>query len=106
MKVFVPFLCALICLFNMAPGVRSQEKKDLDALLKDLDSKDREIRLAAVMALADLGPDAGKAAKALAEFLTAKDADLQLNAAIALGKIGKEAVTPVAKLLGSKETDT
>ena len=71
MKLFVPFLCGLICAVTLAPLVRAQEKKDFDALLKDLDSTDREVRLTAVTALADLGPDAGKAAKALAEFLTA-----------------------------------
>src|SRR5438552_899946 len=83
-----------------------QDKTDYAALIKNLDSAERETRLDAINAIAELGPRAPKAVPPLVKILQEKDEELRLSAAIALGKIGKEAVEPVAKLLALKDDDT
>src|ERR1022692_2151594 len=106
MKLLCSVLCGLFLIVTSARGEQPEQKKELDTLLKDLESKDREVRLAAVMGLAEYGPEANKAVPGLVAALQEKDVEMQLNAAIALGKIGKAGVAPVAKLLGKAEADT
>src|SRR5436190_24167362 len=74
-------------------------------LIKRLDSGDVPAKLAALTALADLGPTAHDAVSALVQALQTKNEDVRLNAAIALGKIGKASVPAVVKLLDSTEAD-
>src|SRR5258708_1515339 len=73
------------------PRAAAQERP-LAALLKDLKSDDAAVKLAALTALADLGPKAKDAVPDLFGLLHDKNEDVRLNAAIALGKVGKAAV--------------
>src|SRR2546423_1686501 len=97
---------AFLALTNPPIAQDQPENADVDALVKDLDSADRETRLNAINALAEIGPDAKKAVPGLIKILHVKDEELRLNAALALGKMGKDAVAPLAKLLGDKDLDT
>src|SRR5262249_23522769 len=97
---FCPGLCGL------TGEKQAPEKPPLPRLLKDMHSKDGDVRLQAVIALADFGPAAKAAVPELVEALRAKDEDLRLNAAVTLGKIGAAAVAPVSKLLDGKDHDT
>lgn len=82
-------------------------EKVLAAALKNVKQKDHvDLRIQALMDLADFGPRAAPAMPDLLDALQTNNEDLRLNAAIVLGKIGKEAVAPVAKLLTVKDADT
>src|SRR5262245_59803744 len=81
------------------------DKEKLEALLKDLKSKDVETRYEAIMALAEFGPDANAAVPELVRALQEPSEDLRVAAALTLGKIGKGAVKSVAELLTHKDTE-
>src|SRR5439155_5932086 len=101
-----------LCLCAAVPWLQDTASQDkpaapptLEALLKQLDHKDVEVRVQAMMELAEFGPKAAPALKRLLAALEERDEDLRLNAALALGKIGKEAVTPLAGLLKSADEE-
>jgi HEAT repeat protein len=82
-------------------------EKVLADALKNAKQKDNvELRVQAMMALADFGPKAEPALPDLLDALQSKNEDLRLNAAITLGKIGTPAIKPLAKLLDAESDDT
>src|SRR5260370_791946 len=105
MKILL-FSLLLMAAGQTDPPVPPEKKEKIQALIKDLESKDADKRLAATVALADFGVLAQAAVPGLVRALEDKDEDLRLNAAIALGKIGKAAVAPVGKLLAAADADT
>lgn len=72
-------------------------QKKLDALLKQLEAKEPEARVAAIAEIAKL--DAVAAVPALAGVLAMPDEELRLHAALALGGLGKGAVPALEKAL-------
>jgi HEAT repeat protein len=73
------------------------------ALIKQLDSKEDNVRLIAVVALGELGREARAATPALIEVVKTGNEDLRLNACLALGRIGKDAVAPLVRLVNDKD---
>src|SRR5688572_21473121 len=107
-----PLYAPILLLLMFVPVAVAQQPgekagpRDYSALVKNLDSNDRELRLDAINALAEIGPPANNAVPGLVKILQEKDEELRLSAALALGKIGKDAVAPVSKLLADKDDDT
>jgi hypothetical protein len=102
-------LLVLGILFAFLAPARAAEPpipKKIGDLVKNLKSKDPATQLAAVTALADLGPKAKEAIPDLVNLLKVKNEDLRLNSSIALGKIGKAAVADLVKALRDKDPDT
>jgi HEAT repeat protein len=98
-----------------APAAQNQPDRDpnqqhakepLKTLLAQLKYGDDNAKIAAMMALADLGSEAKEAMPDLLMAIISPNEDFRLNGAIALGKIGKAAVPELAKLLDSKQEDT
>jgi len=88
-------------------GKKDDPEKVLADALKNAKQKDNvELRIQAVMALADFGVKAEPALSDLLDALQTKNEDLRLNAAITLAKIGTPAIKPVAKLLDAEDGDT
>src|SRR5262245_49226804 len=104
----VSVLCFLYLATNVAQAAALPNQAD-DSKLKEhlaaLSHSDMNVRLKAVMALAELGPKAEPAVPGLIAAMQVNNEDLRLNAAIALGKIGKAAVTPLTKILQTKDAD-
>src|SRR5262245_42360279 len=97
--------CLLVLLAVGAPcsaGVDSTLKK----LIGDLNNPKNEVRLAALDALAELGPAAAPAVAPVIEVLQVGNEDLRLASALALGKIGKAAVPELARLAAGAENAT
>lgn len=94
---------------SFAGESKQQPKIDKKALLKrflkDVESTDENVRLQAIIELADFGPDAQPALGSLINSLGMKNEDIRLNAAITLGKIGKAAVPALAEQLTSDDVD-
>src|SRR5437763_646235 len=74
----------LLVLTAAAAAQQPPEKKEYGALIKNLASGDRETRLEAINAIADVGPPAAKAVPGLIAILKEKDEELRLSSAIAL----------------------
>ena len=89
------FIVVAIC----AACVVSSHAQDVQSHIVQLQKGTEAAKIAAAMALAELGPKAAPAVAELANALQAPSEHVRLNAAIALGKIGEPAVTSVAKLL-------
>jgi len=97
---------ASVGLTPLDTGAKPREKEvppKVQALIKQLGSKDENDRLNAIMALHDLGREARAATAALIEVVKTGDEYLRLNSSLALGRIGKEAVGPVARLVDDKD---
>ena len=96
-------------LATFADRLQGQEKQPtkeekLKALLKHVKDKNESVRLQAVEALADYGPEAKAAIPDLVNALSVKNEDLRLNAAITLGKMGAKAKS-AAKALRAAAKD-
>src|SRR3954465_7327478 len=78
---------------------------EVQGLIRDLKSVNPEVRLQALNALADKGPEAEPAVPALIELFHSYDEDDRLNAALALGKIGPSAVDSLTTALSSSDAD-
>jgi HEAT repeat protein len=87
------------------PQPKIDKKELLKRFLKDLDSKDDNVRLSAIIELSDYGPQAEPAIAGLITSLGMKNEDIRLNAAIVLGKIGKSAVPAVTEQVNSDDVD-
>src|SRR5262245_36996614 len=87
MKICIAFL---LCL-SFFSAVFAQERKDVQALIQELQSRDKQARIEAIKEVRDLGVEAKAAVPALALLLKEQDGELRENAAEALGKIGVEA---------------
>ncbi len=103
-------LAAVLGLLFVAASLgRSADPSDLDkkvtSLVGKLGGQDARLRLEAIAALGELGPDARKAAPALVGVLKVRDDDARLHGVLALGKVGKDAVGPVAAALGDRDAD-
>ena len=90
-----------------APAQDKEAKKgeQLDTLLKNVTSKNENVRLDAITKLQDFGAKAAAAAPDLARALADKNEDIRLGAALALGKIGKAAVPDLMAPLTSTDED-
>src|SRR5215470_12500279 len=87
MNISVAFL---LCV-HLITFVFAQEKKDFSALIQQLQTQDKQARLAATKEIKRLGVEAKAAIPALALLLKEGDDELRENAAEALGKMGAEA---------------
>jgi HEAT repeat protein len=103
------FSCCLVCLCvgwaNAGGPQKAPQSGNVAGLIKKLESANANDKLAALTALAELGPAAADAVPVLIQVLQTKNEDVRLNAAIALGKIGKASVPAVVKLLDAGEAD-
>jgi HEAT repeat protein len=88
---------ALTLLSGRVSGQEGDAK--VAALVQQLQRSNNADKIAAAVALADLGPAAAPAVPALVSALQVSDEHVRLNSAIALGKIGAPAVDRVVKLL-------
>jgi HEAT repeat protein len=87
MNICITFLlCA-----NFAYSAFAQERKDVQALIQQLQDRDKQARVAAIKEVKRLGVEAKAAIPALALLLKEGDDDLRESAAEALGKMGEEA---------------
>jgi HEAT repeat protein len=106
MKKALPlaFLGLAVALPAEVVPVRGEgEKPDqVKSLIDKLKDKAAAARLAAIGALANLGPKAEAAVPALVETLAAGNEDVKLNTALALGRIAKPAAGPLAEALADK----
>ncbi len=98
MKHFIAFLLIWI---TAAATARAQNP--VESLLKKLDSKKSDTRFDALMALADLGPQAAPATDRLISILKQFDEEDRTLATIVLGKIGKPAISALEKLLDHED---
>src|SRR5215813_3612259 len=87
MNIFITFL---LCV-NFAYSAFAQERKDVQALIQQLQDRDKQARIAAIKEVKRLGVEAKAAIPALALLLKEGDDDLREGAAEALGKMGEEA---------------
>jgi HEAT repeat protein len=97
-------------LLAIIPAARAADspsavEKQVDALVRSLGDKNDDVRLKAVKALGELGPDAAKAVPALIGALKLPNEDVRLNVVLTLAKIGKPAVDPVAAAIGERNPD-
>src|SRR5262249_51714864 len=92
-SLLLAFLGLAVALpWGVVPVRGGDEKPDqVKGLIDKLKDKDDAARLAAIGALANLGPKAEAAVPALVETLATRNEDVKLNAALALGRIGKPA---------------
>src|SRR5262245_65519746 len=84
------FIAFLLCVNIFSPAL-AQERKDVQALIQQLQDRDKQTRIAAIKQVKSLGVEAKAAIPALALLLKEGDDDLRENAAEALGKMGAEA---------------
>ncbi|MSU80730.1 MAG: HEAT repeat domain-containing protein [Gemmataceae bacterium] len=96
MKCILTAVFTCLCLF-----ANTSAAQEVSILAAKLSNGSEAEKIAAAMALADLGPKAAPAVAELAAALQDKSEYVRLNTAIALGKVGAPAVAPVAKLLKS-----
>jgi HEAT repeat protein len=78
----------------------SAERKSLRELTQQLGSPEAQQRIAAAVAIGDLGPSASTAVPTLTEALRDQNPTVRFQAAIALGCIGPEAKAAVPALIG------
>lgn len=108
MRTIVTFATMLVCIANPTPAFAQKndpEKTLADAIKNAKPTSDVNVRIQAIMDLADFGIKAEPALADLLDALTAKNEDLRLNASITLAKIGKPAIAPVSKLLTDDDAD-
>jgi HEAT repeat protein len=86
------------------PAAHAAAPEKVDALIRQLDNKEENVRLSAVIALGELGREARAATPALIDVLKTGTEELRLNTALTLGRIGEDAVAPVARLLNDKDS--
>ncbi len=103
-------LLSLTLLIGAAAAPAQAQKADpektlAEALKNAKQTSDVNVRIQAIMELADFGAKAEPALSDLLDALAAKNEDLRLNASIALAKIGKPAIAPVSKLLTDDDAD-
>src|SRR5262249_53302252 len=95
MKICAAFLL-LTQLFSF---VFAQERKEIPALIQQLQDQNKQVRIAAIKEIKRLGVDAKAAIPALALLLKDGEDDLRENAAEALGRMGAEARTATPALI-------
>lgn len=98
---FILFVSVIVLASSAYARADAPEK--VRALIKQLDSNEDNVRLAAVTALGELGRDARAAVPALIEVLKSGNEEFRLNVTVALGRIGKDAVVPVSRLVNDKD---
>ncbi len=109
MRTIVPLSLTLLFGVAIATPASAQktdpEKTFTEALKNAKPTVDINVRIQAIMDLADFGSKAEPALPDLLDALTTKNEDLRLNASITLAKIGKPAIGPVSKLLTDDDAD-
>ncbi len=90
---------------NKRPQGQAATPEQLKTLIGQLNQGNDTQKIAAVTALADLGPAAAPAVPALVKLFTVRDEYLRLNAAVALGKVGKAAVPALTIALTVNDAD-
>jgi HEAT repeat protein len=103
-RILLPCLLPFILGASAAavvPQSPSAETRPLDELTRQLESPDAQQRIAAAVAIGDLGPGARAAVPALIEALRDQNPTVRFQAAISLGCIGPEAKAAVPALIGT-----
>src|ERR1043165_2006915 len=106
MKRYLLLMVVVVLGWSTLPSASAGKKEANDkvaALLKDLQSKDVDMQVTAMVTLGEHGSQAAPAVPHLIKIMHGKNEDLVLNAALALSKIGSPAVEPLTKTLASKD---